>query len=272
VSARWVRYFRCLALLGSLGPGARAADHCAPAPPPRARALGLGLGASLEHASYWNETYAGTYEGLWLSASYASREARGPRWDVAAELPFYHLVRNGQDQVGPGDPFLRGRLTFWRRSGSLRPEEGVALGAALGLSLPLGDADADLGMGHVMIHPGLWLRTTAELLRSEWTLSYGRVLGSGEHAHGTGPLVSPMNESEATLGGALSLRIMRPLDLVASGMMALPVAAEGGEARGTVSLGMRLLLRAVDVSVGLALPALGDPFEQKLEVGVAHSF
>lgn len=253
---------RCLALLLAFSHVAHAADHCAPPPLAHTEALGIDLGVRFEHAQYSTETYAGNYSGAMLAAALLR-----PSWDVSLDVPVYHLLKNGLDVAGPGDPYLGGRLQVLASRA-----ETVALGLGLGLSLPLGDAEQDLGMGHFMLHPGLWLRTSQGDLRSEWTVGYGRVLGGPVDGHGTGPLVSPMNASELSVGGALSLRSWRVLELRAAGMLAAPLPATSGEARATLGLSAGLLLGKVAVTSGFSLPVLGDPYDAKLDVAVSYAF
>ncbi len=253
-----------MALLIASSRAVGAADHCAPTPPPSAVShgeRGIGLAGSLEHANYSTERYAGNYTGVVVGVSYVSSV-----WDLLLEAPVYRLSRNGLDVGGPGDPFVRGRFRVWGA-----PHEEVTLGGALGLSLPLGDAASDLGMGHVMVHPGVWLRTTGEELRTEWTLGYGRVVAGGDHAHGTGPLVNPMNASELSAGGALVWNLFRVLDLRAAAMGAIPVASPGGEARATLGFGIRLVFGKLDLSSVASFPLVGDPFRDKVEVSVGYS-
>lgn len=249
-----------------------AADHCAPEPlidEPKARATQLGLRAlvGLEHATYATERYAGNYTGTQVALAYSAARKRGPAWGVRAHLPVYQLVRNGQDEGGIGDVFVSGRVRVWKA-----PAEALSLGASLGVSIPTGDAERDLGMGHFMLHPGLWLGMVHGPLRSEWALGYGGVLGSGDHAHDSGPLVNPMNSSEMSLAGTLAWTLERALELRAGAMAAVPVAAPEGEARAIVQAGLRLVLGRVDVTSMLARAVWGDPFDDKLEVTVGYSF
>lgn len=259
---------RLLVCGAALAPFSRAADHCAPPPPARtartARTapLGIELSSRFEHAEYSTESYAGNYSGVSVGAALSR-----PSWDVALEVPLYHLLKNGLEVLGPGDPYLRGRLQILAA-----PSESWALGAALGLSAPVGSAEDDLGMGHFMVHPALWLRIGPDTLRSEWTLGYGRVLGSVGDGHGTGPLVDPMNASELSVGGAVVWRPRPALDLRLSGMAAVPLPADSGEARATLGLSAGLLLGKVIVSLGFAGPLLGDPYDAKIESGFGYAF
>jgi hypothetical protein len=239
-----------------------ATDHCEPSAPPVLRgesaAPTFGLRLGIERANYENERYAGNFAGVGLGAALVAKA-----WDVSLDATLYHLVKNGLDVVGPGDPFVRGRVRVWQTESGM-----LALGAALGL----GDAQAGLGMGHFMIHPGLWLASRGEKVRTEWSLGYGRVLGDGEHGEPTGPLVSPMNSSELSAGGALSWDLHPRFALRALGVGAVPVAAPQGEARLMAGFGARLALGALALSVTASFPVVGDPFTDKLEVGIGYSF
>jgi hypothetical protein len=253
---------RLLGFVIAVSPTSAATDHCAPPPPVRTAALGLELALRAEHAEYSTETYAGNYSGAAFGAAFIR-----PRWDMALDVPFYHLLKNGLDVAGPGDPYLRGRVQLFGAK-----DRVLALGAAVGLSAPLGRAEDDLGMGHFMVHPAVWLRAGTPELRSEWTLGYGRILGSLEGGHGTGPLVNPMNASELSLGGAVVWRLRRGFDVRVAGMAAVPAFADGGEARATVGLGGGLLLGKVATKLGFSLPVVGDPYDAKLDVAVSHAF
>jgi hypothetical protein len=243
-----------------------AADHCEPNAPPARRgrraAPTFGLRLGIERANYESERYAGNFAGLGLGAVLGD-----DAWDMSLDATLYHLVKNGLDIVGPGDPFLRGRVRVWQAEAST-----FAFGVALGLSAPLGDAEAGLGMGHFMIHPGLWAGSRGEKVRTEWSLGYGRMLGDGEHGEPTGPLVSPMNSSELSAGGALSWDLHPRFALRALGVGAVPVAAPAGEARLMAGFGARLGLGALTLSVTASFPVVGDPFTDKLEVGIGYSF
>lgn len=227
----------------------------------------MSVALELEHASYSTERYAGNFTGVHLGLTYAQANGRGPSWDVSAGVPAYQLVRNGQDEEGIGDPWVRGRLRLWQSRA-----QDLGLGAALGMSLPLGDAEADLGMGHVMIHPAVWLDIGAERVRTHWTFSYGSVLGAGDHGTGPGPLVNPMNASELAASGTATWIPTRGLQLSASASGAVPTSKEGGEARAVASLGLALPLGLVQVGSEFSWAILGDPFDQKLQVTARAAF
>ena len=227
----------------------------------------MSVALTLEHASYSTERYAGNFTGVHLGLTYAHASGRGLSWDVSAGVPTYQLVRNGQDEGGIGDPWVRGRLRLWQSR-----TQDLGLGAALGVSLPLGDAEADLGMGHVMIHPAVWLDSGGERMRTHFALSYGSVLGAGDHGSGPGPLVNPMNASELAASGTATWSPVPGLQLSASAMGAVPTSTEGGEARDVASLGVALPLGLVQVGSEFSWAILGDPFDQKLEVTARAAF
>jgi hypothetical protein len=227
----------------------------------------MSLGLALEHANYSTERYAGNFTGVHLGVSYAQANVHGLSWDVSAGVPAYQLVRNGQDEGGIGDPWLRGRLRLLQSRA-----RDLALGAALGMSFPLGDAEADLGMGHVMIHPTVWLDSAGERVHTHWTFSYGSVLGAGDHGSGTGPLVNPMNASELAASGTATWSPVRGLQLSAGAMGAVPTSTQGGEARAVASLGFLLPLGLVQLGSEFSWAILGDPFDQKLEVTARAAF
>lgn len=264
---------RSVVFVLALAHAAEGADHCAPGSLPTAEnsadaeQLGVGVSLGLEHATYATERYAGHFTGFHLGVTYAHTPHHGPAWDVLGTLPAYHLVRNGSERVGVGDPMLRARIRLWQPSGG-----NVALGAALGVSFPLGDAAADLGMGHVMLHPALWVDSITQSVRLHGVLGYGGAVAAGGHEGGPGPLVHPMNASELSASGTAVYRVLAALELRAAVHGAVPLVSSGGEARAVATGGLGLTLGRVRVGSDFSWALLGDPFREKLEVTVGAAF
>lgn len=269
-------------LLIEVGP-ARAHDHAehqeAPAPPPKTKPTASQEAASA--SSRWHARFSGTFLAAWYDVPRASGSYQGldlgagvsfRALEFGASLPVYQLTRNDESFVGPGDPFLHARV---RLLGS----QAFSFGAALGASLPLGDATKDLGMGHVMLHAGLWARVTSEGMSCDVGAHYARALADdgahGAHAGHThaghqasgaaadlplGPLVNPMNASELVAQAACRTAVWRGLGLVSAAALALPVDSPGGAGRFVVSLGSVLRFGRWDARLLAHVPLLGESF------------
>jgi hypothetical protein len=215
-------------------------------------------------ATYHTSDYVGEYQGALARAAY-----QHPWFFVDAALPAYRLVRNGQKLSGVGDVSLDGGVNLWR-------SEGGALtgGIELAATLPTGSERHGLGMGHVMLMPGLFTRLQQENLTVTVQLAYARSVidPASMHMHGmqmTGPLVNPMNMQELENALALSYALHPKFWLLARTLGAVPMASPGGQARQVVALGVQALAGPVDVSFEFQAPIVGTPFDQRtvLRVG-----
>lgn len=250
-----------LAPQGPAMPQAVAAPRVPSAARPRPR-IGLRLALSLVAASYRTARYEGTYQGLLLALSYRHR-----RFGLSAALPGYHLVRNGATGYGIGDVRAAVDVSILRRG-------GVTAGIYLGASLPSGSAAADLGMGHVMLMPSLFVTLRHGALGATLAAGYGAALGEGgAHHHGGGaaPLVDPMNarEWEAMLQGSYDAATWLRLSGGLRGALPAPLP---GEARLVASIGARVLLAGFEVAAEGEVPLWGTPFEARGTLGVAVPF
>lgn len=242
----------------SLVPIAVYADHCEPAAPLQDAGTGQRLGVAVESASYRTSRYEGVYEGLATTWSW--------NWNwlgVRAQLPAYRLNRNGRVVTGLGDVFLEGRAEFW-----VSDEERWRAGLMSALTLPSGDASADLGMGHAMAFGGIWTSYSRDDFSTQLQLSYAGALAAGGahayHAGGASPLVAPMNSSEVNASLSASYDVVEPLRLRASTYAALPVGVDDGKARAIAGLGIDFVTDWFDSSIEGQLPLVGDPFTAKL--------
>ena len=255
----------CLAVWWLVAPSATArAQSChelslrsAPGPTLRVTATGL-------VASYANALYEGEYQGGVLGVRFAH-----PLFALDASLPGYRITRNGLEQRGLGDVRLGGRVSAYRRAQGENQE--LVLGPALDVTLPSGDPARGLGMGHVMLMPGVFVRVVEPAFTLEAQLAYGRALGMASgHAHGPAPIVQPMNRSE--LEHALALRV--PLVVAWLGAFArlagaIPVSDAHGAARESLGLGVDFVFSAFDVALEQELPLVGDPFRSRSLLRVA---
>lgn len=227
-----------------------------------------GISASVrsETAGFSTTRYEGHYQGIFAGVLASHEWLSGE-----VSLPFYRLVRNGLASQGLGDLALaaRGRVFAW-------DGDRTALGAFLALTLPTGDPDDDLGMGHVMLMPGAWGRVQLEPLVLQAELAYGSSLGASggheHHARGESPIVNPMNPSELTPLLAVMLELTQLVGLRAGGYAGFPIDASEGSSRGVAFLGVDLRSGAFGARMQGQLPFLGDPFTSKLVLELSTSF
>ena len=214
-------------------------------------------------ATYRTPSFSGEYQGLILSGQVQRR-----RLHVAAALPAYRLVRNGLLVYGLGDLAAQLLVAFFQTD-----DASLKTGADMALTAPTGDADEQLGMGHVMLMPAWFMHYQRGPVSVEGRIGYGRSIergGSTGHQHSaTGPIVSPMNRSEVEhalfVGYALGDHAQAMLRF--SG--AIPVAAAEGEPRESIGLGLSVRTGPLQVSVETARPVVGRPFLAKTTIVAA---
>jgi hypothetical protein len=238
--------------------------HLPPRTEPNPAAFSAALRA--ETAGFSNSEYEGHFEGLVPSLSF-----RKPWFEVAASLPVYRIVRNGRSDVGPGDLLLQARAPIFRDR-----EQRDALGLELSATLPTGNPDHELGMGHVMLMPSAWGTLGLGRLGLSARFGYaGGIAGSSEHHHhagGTSPLVDPMNMSELDAAAAGSFAFT-PNAFARLGLYgAVPVAIDDGRARAAGFAGLGVQGERLGTSLEVHLPLAGEPFTAKLLLEVAARF
>jgi hypothetical protein len=240
-------------------------------------------------AGYDQDGVRGTYQGAGLGVGFAHRFV-----ELDAALPYYHLERAGSREHGLGDLLAGVRAPLLRLGDTRR----LALGPELVATLPTGAADAGLGMGHVMLMPGVFGRLTLSRFTFVAQLAYGIALthGHGEHLaatddaaddahahhhhappvadHGDGPapIVNPMNRSELEHALSAAFQWTDWLALTARLAGAVPLADESGEARETVAFGPRFTFGAFDVGAEQELPLVGDPFRYRTVLRLGAQF
>jgi hypothetical protein len=194
---------------------------------------------------------------------------------VTAELalPWYRLEREDQEAIGLGDLTTDVRVAVYRiESGAL------AFGPELAVSFPTGDADKQLGMGHVMAMPGVWARLEVEKLSIMAQLAWGRALASAEaHAEHAGheghesvaplagPRVNPMNMTEFEHALGVRYAVHPNLAVTARWLGAVPLDDTGVE-RQLIGPGLQLTADALDASIEALVPVAGDPFDVRFSV------
>lgn len=209
------------------------------------------------YASYENARYAGEYQGVHALVAFAH-----PRIFADVSVPYYRLVRNGRTVHGVGDVAADVRVTAYEWL-----EHHVSVGAELAATLPSGSRERDLGMGHVMLMPGLFMVVEAEDLTVMAQLAYGRALDFGHgsaHAHaGVQPIVNPMNRSEIEHALAASFALNPMVRITGRLMGAVPVADADGVAREVLAGGAQLVFGPTDLALEQHVPLSGEPFAAK---------
>jgi hypothetical protein len=107
----------------------------------------------------------------------------------------------------------------------------ITAGFGLAATLPTGKADADLGMGHVMLMPEFWFNHERDAGADGSAPSgFARALasaGGSHHNHGAGPkpIVNPMNLSEIDASLSSFLRLHDKVSLKLGMFGAMPVGS-----------------------------------------------
>jgi hypothetical protein len=221
--------------------------------------LGLAVGLRLEAATAAIERRPIDYQGTTLRVDLHLR-----RFHLRAQGSWYRLRDSIEHTNGPGDVMV---AVMWTAVQSERLHAGLALP----VGLPTGDDEERLGMGHVMIMPGVFaaLRATPTITISAG-LAYNRALESGEgHDHGIGPYVNPMTKEE--LGGAarISVRAAAMLQLVGETAIAAPL---DGDMRMIVGGGFALQHERMSLSALAQAGVLYEPFTARGVVDLAYAF
>jgi hypothetical protein len=251
-----------------LAPGhAAASQQCHPLAGSVWQSPGLMTGIRLDAAGYRNTSYEGDYQGLAPTIGF-----NHPRVAVMALLPAYRLTRNGRAGYGLGDLALAVRVpvpAFTRGS--------LTAGLGLAATLPTGKADADLGMGHVMLMPELWFVHAQERVQVVGTVGFARALasaGGSQHDHGPRPIVNPMNMSEIDASLNSFIRVHAKLWLKLGMFGAMPVGAVNavGVTRVVAGSGLVVTVRGLELSAELQAPLTGSPFLARGVLQVGYRF
>ena len=254
------------ALLFAARPAA-AAQQCHPLAGNVWRNPGIFTGVRLDAAGYRNTSYQGDYQGVAPTIGFNHR-----RIAVMALLPAYRLTRNGRTGYGLGDLAVAARVPV--------PAFTVrAFSAGFGMSatIPTGKADADLGMGHVMLMPEFWFGHETERVQFIGTLGFARALttaSSRHHNHGPRPIVNPMNLSEVDASLNAFLRVHEKLWLKVGAFGAMPVGTVNlnGVTRVVASTGFTVAVKRLELGVEVQAPLTGAPFLARGVVQVGYRF
>lgn len=249
----------------ALWAGGARAQHCHEPAPLERRGLGLRVGVGAEYATFRTSRYEGDYQGLSATLQWGHPLAR-----LRATMPAYRIVRNGLESQGAGDLLLEARVPLWRTD-----RDELSGGPMLAATLPTGNADVDLGMGHPMLMPGLWFTWAPPRAFVTAQMNYGRALngGAGGHHHeGPRPIVNPMNESELEAAASAGYQPHELVRARAGAYGAWPTGGEGSASRAAAFVGADLLVGPFDLSLEGHLPLAGDPFLAKAVVALGGRF
>lgn len=246
---------------------AAASQQCHPLAGSVWRNAGLLTGVRFDAAGYRNNSYEGDWQGLAPTLGF-----NHPRVAVMALLPAYRLTRNGRTGYGLGDLALAARVpipAFSRGTWSA--------GFGLAATVPTGKADADLGMGHVMLMPEFWFGHEHPRVQIVGTLGFARALtraGGSQHNHGPRPIVNPMNmaEIDASLNSFVRVHDKLWLKLGMFGAMPVGTVNTEGVTRITAGSGLVVTVRGLELSAELQAPLTGSPFLARGVLQVGYRF
>jgi hypothetical protein len=251
-------------LVGIALPTSAVADHSHHHDAEPAASPGSAFSAKLGvlAASYAQTSFVGDYQGVTPELSWTNG-----RFAASTMIGAYRLRKNGALYHGVGDLFVHGQATIVGRA-------AASVGVVLALSAPTGSQRDALGMGHFMVMPALWGTWTTGAVTLAASGGYGHAIGAdsdAEHAHGTGPIVDPMNLSELTWSASGDLAVARALRLGARIGGAITLDDGGvdrtiGAVRAVWTEGR--VETAAEVQVGIA----GDPFRVRGVVETALRF
>lgn len=243
------------------------AQHCHASAPDLSRAIGVRVGLHSEFASYQTTRYEGEYQGVGFDAGWQSRWIR-----ARASWVTYRLTRNGLEDVGMGDLLLDLRVPIMRTT-----DDALIAGIGMASTLPTGDSSRDLGMGHIMLMPGIWAAWQTHLAFISTQAAYGRALSSGGGAHhhggGAGPIVNPMNASEIEVSFAAGYNVHERVRVRGGAYGAVPIGADSGTSRAVAFAGIDVLVTDwLELSLQQHLPIAGHPFLAKIVLQAAAYF
>jgi hypothetical protein len=227
-------------------------------------------------AGFDQDGMRGNYQGGAVALAFVHRYIA-----LDAALPYYHLAHMVADEHGVGDVLAGVHVPVLRLAA-----ERLSLGPELLATLPSGDSAKGLGMGHVMLMPGVFARLQLSRFTVVAQLAYGVALAHGHHhaaaatdphaAHhhhdaatmsthdeGPMPIVNPMNRSELEHALSAAFQWTDWLALTARIAGAVPIHDDAGEARETVAFGPRFTLGRFDIGAEQELPLVGDPFRYR---------
>jgi hypothetical protein len=166
----------------------------------------------------------------------------------------YRLDENGARFYGLGDLHAHGQA---RLVGSPAAYAGVIAG----MSVPIGDDQHGLGMGHVMVMPAAFGTWTIDRMSFTGTAGYSRAIGgNSDHDHGPWPLVEPMLVSEFSWSASGDVAVARSVRAGARASGGVPIGSGDNRVVGALRVGWSggRVTTAAELQVGLA----GHPFTE----------
>lgn len=234
----------------------------------------------LETAGFRNARGQGSYQSMGLELAYRQTD-----FSVWATLPAYRLRRENSVELGMGDAILGAQLNLLR----VPEDEDWVLRVFGAVSLPSGDAERELGMGHVMILPRIEAgRHYRSLSLVTWlgaglaTETHGAHETHGEHGphepssqdppHKTpGPIVSPMNPFEIHWGARARVTLWDRL-LVSAKLFAAQPIIEVGQGRITAGGLIGLFHPRFIQEFEFEAPVASDPFVFRTALNLGYRF
>lgn len=218
------------------------------------------LGATFSPSQSDNMYYGGDYEAVVGGFAWSyDRVSAGASW------AYYRMQRNGERQYGVGDLVASGQVALVQR-------HDLQTGVLAAISLPAGNEDIGLGMGHVMLMPAAYAASRLGAVAVTASLGYSRALASGGHVHGMAPLVEPMNMSELTWSLGADVPFAAGVHGGARIGGGLPIAAAMGTDRVVGALRIAWGSRNLDTGAELQAGLDGDPFTIRGVVSTALRF
>ncbi|MEY4580560.1 MAG: hypothetical protein RL701_5263 [Pseudomonadota bacterium] len=206
-------------------------------------------------ANFVTDSVRGEYQGLLATASVSHA------WfALDVTLPGYRIAQVGSHAYGMGDLLVDARANLYRSA-----NDTLIIGPEFAATLPTGRASKQLGMGHVMLMPGGFLRWNDRGFSVIAQLSYGRALASGQHAEHAGPrpLVNPMNASELAHALSASARLHPNIQATGRLLGAVTLFDHAGAAREIIAPGLQLIMGAFDAALEIQVPIVGTPFTSR---------
>lgn len=249
--------------------------------PVRPGEAGWTAGARLGLGAADNEHDAGSWQSLTVETDW-----RAGRWALRLQQPLLHLDRSGFGKVGVGDTVIGSSFLLHHDA-----SRAAASFATLNATVPLGDEEMELGMGHPMLMVGLahehrlgrfavtgeaGVAVTVHLEHHDEeaapVLKHTEAAMAHVHAGGFAPLVAPMNEQEVWYAARVATRLSAGLDgaLFAGG--AVPFGEEEGTARLEVGPSLSWDEGSATYWVAAAAPVVGDVMEWRAELGLRWAF
>ena len=261
--------------------GAEAASAQSCHEPVRPGDAGWTAGARLGLGAADNEHDAGSWQSLTVETDW-----RAGRWALRLLQPLLHLDRSGYSDLGLGDAVVGSSFLLHRNEAATE-----ASFATLNATIPLGDEQAELGMGHAMVMAGvahehsfgrvaltgeLGVATTVHLHHEEEesapVAKHAETVSTHAHAGGFAPLVAPMNEQEVWFAARVATAFGATVDgsLFAGG--AVPFGDAAGTARLEVGPNLSWDSGSATYWLAGALPVVGEVMDWRAELGFRWAF